>query len=245
MKVLIVDDEHLARKRLNRMFEELPDYEVVAEAESGFEAVKHVNAFQPDIVILDIRMPGMDGLEAAKQFITMENPPAVIFCTAYGEHALEAFDVEAVAYLLKPVRREDLEKSLEKAKKLNRVQLAAIEQTTSGSSTGRKHISAKTHKGLELIPVDEICYFLADHKYVTVRYNDSEVLVDDTLKELEKEFEGKFIRVHRNALVSVDFLEGLDRDSSGHYQIRLRGVENKLVVSRRHVSGVKKVMHNL
>lgn len=246
MKVLVVDDEKLARERLVRMVETLDDYAVAGVADSGEEAVRQAIKLEPDIVLLDIRMPGMDGMEAGKQLATLASPPAVIFCTAFGEHAIEAFDVNAVGYLMKPVRRETLGDALAKARQVNKVQIGTIlGDEVSPQARSRTHISAKTRRGIELIPLSEVKFFQADHKYVTVRHEGGEVLIDDTLRDLECEFGDRVVRIHRNALVMMDHLEGLERDPSGHYQVKMRGIEEKLDVSRRHVSGLRRLVQTL
>lgn len=247
MRVLVCDDEKLARDRLARLTEAVADTEVVAEAGNGREAVALAQSTRPDVVLLDIRMPDMDGIEAARHLLKLEHPPAVIFCTAYDEHALQAFKVQAVDYLLKPVSREELTAALGRVKNLTRSRLEALEQEVhaDGEPGQRRHISARTHRGIELVPVDEIRYFLADQKYVTVKHPGGEVLIDDTLKELEDEFGERFVRIHRNALVAVAWLEGMELANAGHYQVRLKGVEEKLVVSRRHVAGLRKMMARL
>lgn len=246
MKVLIVDDEKLARERLTRMINTLDHYEVVGEAANGDEAVKRTLEFEPDVVLLDVRMPGTDGMVAANKIAELDAPPAVVFCTAFGEHAVEAIDANAAGYLLKPVRREALVEALGKIGRVNKIQA----QTVSGDENAlkqnsRTHISAKTRRGIELIPLSDVRFFLADHKYVTVRHDSGEVLIDDTLRDLEDEFGDRVVRIHRNALVMTDHLEGLDRDAQGHYQVRLRGVEDKLDVSRRHVSGLRRLVQSL
>ncbi len=247
MKVLIVDDEKLARERLVRMVGTLEDYEVVGEAASGQEAILRTTELQPDIVLLDIRMPGMDGLHAGNELANLPYPPAVVYCTAFGEHAIEAFDVNAAGYLLKPVRRDALIDTLSKVGRVNRVQHMAITGDTEDDCKprARTHISAKTRRGIELIPLNEIRFFQADHKYVTVRHDKAEVLIDDTLRDLEEEFGERVVRIHRNALVMMDHLEGLERDARGHYQVRMRGVEERLDVSRRHVSGLRWLVQSL
>ena len=246
MKILIVDDEKLARDRLRRLVEDMSGYNVVAEAENGIEAVKTVQEAQPDIVLMDIRTPGMDGLEAARHLAELKTGPAVIFCTAYSEYAVDAFDAQAVGYLLKPVRREMLEEVLTKARRLNRAQLYSLrENDHQTQKVGRTHISAKTRRGLELIPVEDVRFFVADHKYVTVRHKEGELLIDDTLKELETEFGQRFVRIHRNALVSLTHIEALERAPQGQYQIRVTDVGDKLVVSRRHVAALRKLMQTL
>jgi two-component system, LytTR family, response regulator AlgR len=246
MRVLVCDDEKLARDRLIRFIEALPETEVVAEASNGREAVMRAQNSRAEVVLLDIRMPDMDGIEAARHLLKLDHPPAVIFCTAYDEHALEAFKVQAVDYLLKPVSREDLIAALGRVKGLTRQRVEAMEQEVQRDGQGqRRHISARTHRGIELVPVDEIRYFLADQKYVTVKHPGGEVLIDETLKELEDEFGERFVRIHRNALVAVAWLEGMELANAGHYQVRLRGVEERLVVSRRHVAGLRKMMGRL
>ena len=242
MKVLIVDDEKLARDRISRMLADVDGYDVVGEAGHGMEAIEQCQRAQPDVVLLDIRMPGMDGLEAARHLMQMEEPPAVVFCTAYEEHAIEAFNVQAVGYLLKPVRREDLINVLRSAKRANKAQLAALMEQ---DGDRRSHISARTRRGIELIPIDEVRFFQADQKYVTVRHGEGELLIDETLRELEDEFGERFVRVHRNALVASRYIEGLERDENGHFQIRMRGVDERVDISRRHLSSVRKYVQTL
>jgi two-component system response regulator AlgR len=224
------------------MIDGFEHHEVVGEAANGVEAVKVAASMQPEVVLMDIRMPGMDGLEAARHIVDAEEPPAIIFCTAYEEHAVEAFDLQAVGYLLKPVRKDNLEASLGKAQRVNKAQLAALAED---QPPRRTHISARTRKGIELIPVDDVRYFQADQKYVTVRHGEGEIIVDETLKELEEEFGERFVRVHRNALVAARFIVGLSRQSDGHYQIQLKDVEEAVDISRRHVSAVRRVVKNL
>ncbi|GAB1255657.1 LytR/AlgR family response regulator transcription factor [Aurantivibrio plasticivorans] len=241
MDVLVVDDEPLARDRLARMVEKLEDCHVVAQAENVEQALQAVAEHDPDVVLLDVRMPEEDGLSAAKKITTMDDPPAVIFCTAYDEYALDAFSTDAVGYLLKPVKLEDLETALQKAQKLNKVQLAALSERQAPADQ-RKHISAKTRRGVELIPLDNVRFFIADHKYVTVYHIEGETLIDDTLKDLENEFSNLFVRIHRNALVSIDAIEGMERNAQGQYKVRLKGIEEKPVVSRRHVSRLRELL---
>lgn len=248
MKVLVCDDEQLARERLTRLVADMDGYEVVGEAVNGAEAVQRLSETDADIILMDIRMPQMDGLEAAKLISQKKAPPAIIFCTAYDDHALQAFNVNAVGYLLKPVRREALAEALAKARSLNRVQLSALSDVAAANDQSHKqrtHISAKTHRGIELVPVDDIRYFLADQKYVTVRSGRGEVLIDETLKELEDEFGERFVRIHRNSLVARRFIDGLEQVGTGHYQVRLKDTDERLTVSRRHVSGLRRLLQHL
>ena len=242
MKVMIVDDEQLARDRLARMLSDVEGAEVAGQAANGILAVELCERVSPDVVLLDIRMPGMDGLEAARHMMQMEEPPAVVFCTAYEEHAIEAFNVQAVGYLLKPVRKQDLATVLANAKRTNKAQLAAL---ASDEGARRTHISARTRRGIELVPVDEVRYFQADQKYVTVRHGNGELLIDEPLRDLELEFADAFVRVHRNSIVAVRHIEGIDRDGEGGYRIRLRGIDDSIDISRRHVAAVRRFVRRL
>ncbi len=248
MNVLIVDDEPLARDRLSRLVSDLEGYRVLEpSATNGEEALTLIDSLKPDVVLLDIRMPGLDGLQVAAKLCERDTPPAVVFCTAHDEFALEAFQVSAVGYLVKPVRPENLLEALRKAERPNRVQLAAMTRPAAESGNGpRSHISARTRKGIELIPLDHVIYFIADHKYVTLRHEDGEVLLDEPLKALEDEFGYRFVRIHRNALVARDRIERLQRTPLGHFQLFLKGLNgDALIVSRRHVAGVRKMMQQL
>ena len=243
MDVLIVDDELLARQRLVRMVEKMEGFAVAAEAEGAEDAMAAIAAHDPDIVLLDIQMPGRDGLSLARDIAALEDPPAIIFCTAYDQYALDAFGTNAVGYLLKPVKAEQLLQVLEKATKLNKIQRVAAQQhPVTKKENQRSHISAKTRRGVELIPLDDVRYFLADHKYVTVFHRNGEHLLDETLKELEEEFSGRFVRIHRNSLVSIKHIEALERTSQGQYQVRLADTEMRPVISRRHVSDLKELL---
>lgn len=243
MDILIVDDEALARQRLLRMVEKIDGFCVVAEADNADDALAAITRNDPDIVLLDIRMPGRDGLSLAQDIAELEDAPAVIFCTAFDQYALDAFGTNAVGYLLKPVKAEQLLQVLEKAQKLNKIQrVAAQKNSKPKSETQRTHITAKTRRGVELIPLDDVRYFLADHKYVTVYHRAGEHLLDETLKELEEEFGARFVRVHRNSLVSVKHIEALERNAQGQYQVRLADTELRPVISRRHVSDLKELL---
>jgi two-component system response regulator AlgR len=147
-----------------------------------------------------------------------------------------------VGYLLKPVRKENLKSALGKAQRVNKAQLAALADE---QPPRRSHISARTRRGIELIPVEDVRYFQADQKYVTVRHGEGEIIIDETLRELEEEFGERFVRVHRNALVAARYIVGLDRQPEGHYRIRLKDVDETVEISRRHVAAVRKVVKNL
>jgi two-component system response regulator AlgR len=243
MKVLIVDDEKPARDRLARMVGALTAFEIVGEAGNGTEALQKAESLDPDIVLMDIRMPEMDGIQAARHLSNLSRPPAVIFTTAFADHALEAFETHAVDYLLKPVRKERLAAALEATGKPNRAQSLQNSEVLSELEL-RQHICARVRGNLVLIPIEEIFYFQADQKYVTVRHSEGEVLIEDPLKKLETEFSERFCRIHRNALVSLDKICGMQTEDDGQ-KVIFKDIEDTLEVSRRHLPGIRKIIKNL
>lgn len=253
MKILIVDDELPARVRLQRLVEELHLATHISVAANALEALRMCEQDAPDVVLLDIRMPGMTGLELAQHMQQLAVPPAIIFTTAYDEYALAAFEAHAVDYLLKPIRQERLAKAIASAKRLNRVQLQEAQQDMYANSdesetshgAQRTHISARVGTELRLVPVDQIRYFLAEDKYVTVRHADGQVLIEDSLKTLVKEFADRFIRVHRNALVALRYIAALESDNQSHCRVRIKGSDETLDVSRRHLPFVRKALKQL
>lgn len=240
MDILIVDDEFLARQRLKRMLENSEEFHLVGEADSAESAMLAIQKYDPDVVLLDIRMPGKDGLELAQDISSLDDPPAIIFCTAFDNHALDAFATNAIGYLLKPVKAEQLQQVLAKATKLNKIQREAA--LTPKSNSQRNYLNIKSRRGIERLALEDIRYFIADQKYVTVYHLGGEHLLDETLKELEEEFGTRFLRIHRNALVSVKHIEAIERNTQGQYQVRLTGCEQKPLISRRHVNTVKEFM---
>jgi two-component system response regulator AlgR len=239
MRVLIVDDEKLARDRLRELLSDIGDYTVVGEAMNGNEAVEKTMEMNPDILLMDIRMPGMDGLEAAMHLLGSENPPSVIFTTAYDQHALDAFEVNAVDYLLKPIRKDRLANALSKARKLTLKQLSEVNQARD-EIPARTHISVHMRGNIRLVPVQDIIYFLADSKYIVVKTDKEEHLIEDSLISLEKEFDEMFLRIHRNAIVATQFIKGIEKSPSGSWQVVLKDTDTKLDVSRRHTAAVRR-----
>jgi two-component system response regulator AlgR len=242
VKVLVVDDEPLARARLRRMLEAMPGPIAVREAANGREALEANAAFEPDVVLLDIRMPGMDGIEAARHLAVQERPPAVVFCTAYEEYAVQAFESRAVGYLLKPVQRERLEAALAGARVATRMQLQALAEST---REHRRHLSSRGAAGTRLVAVDEVRLLVADHKYVSAIHPGGSLLLEESLRDLEEEFGELFIRVHRNALAALAHVEGLQRLPGGESVLLLRGIEERPVVSRRHLAEVRERLRRL
>lgn len=242
MNVLIVDDEALARKRIRRMIAEIDGFDVVDEAKNGQQAIDLCKQLQPEIVLMDIRMPGIDGLEAARAITQTAQPPAIIYCTAFSDHALQAFESHAVDYLLKPVTTERLQEALSAATKSSRAQLAV--STSADDTSERQHICARVRGNLVLVAIEDIYYFHADQKYVTVCHRQGELLIEETLLSLESEFEGRFIRVHRNALVARDKIDGMVKSESSSF-ITFHDIDGQIEISRRHLPTVRKLIKAL
>ena len=238
MNVLIVDDEHLARQRLRKLLSATSEHQIIGEAETGEDALRKTQAARPDVVLMDIRMPGMDGIEAASYINRMDKPPAIIFTTAFSDHALNAFETHAIDYLLKPIKQSRLEAALDAAKRMNKAQLSQLRNDETNNS--RKKICVKSRGSLELIPLEEIIYFKADQKYVTLRTAEQEYLIEESLKTLEDEFAQQFIRIHRNALVAQQMLHGLSKNNDGHACISFNEIDDLLEVSRRHLPAIRK-----
>jgi two-component system response regulator AlgR len=237
LRTLIVDDEPPARQRLRALLGDLGDNVVVGEAASGMEALEMCARLDPDVVLMDIRMPGMDGIETARHLNALEEPPAVIFTTAHDEYALEAFETQAIGYLLKPVRREKLARALRHAARVAAPQLSRLaEQTQLGRRRGQ--VCARLGDQLRLIPVDDIYFFLADQKYVTVRHRQGSDLIDESLRALTGEFAPDFLRIHRNALVALRHVAAVERNQDGQYFVRIKECDEMLPVSRRHATEV-------
>lgn len=242
LKILIADDEPPARARLTAMVNDIGGWNVIAKASNGAETLELCQEQLPDVVLLDIRMPGMDGIEVASHLCRLATPPAVIFTTAYDEYAVKAFETHAIAYLLKPVRRERLMRALEQAAKLGRMQLAQLAESNLGLG-GRQRIPVSQAGRMFLVPVTSIHSFHADHKYVRMVYELdgrlSESLIDESLKALEQEFSADFARIHRNSLVRIASINTFERAEGGRCHITLHGSDQALPISRRHLSALK------
>lgn len=242
-KLIIVDDEEPARERLERLLEELADWDVVGSCATGTEALALVQKLEPAALLLDIRMPGMSGIETARHIATLESPPAVVFTTAYDRYAMEAFDAQAVGYLLKPVRLERLRQALEQAARLSAAKLRQVAKADTENQS-RRHMAARLGEQVRLIPLDDVVMFRADRKYVSVVQERGEDLIDESLKDLEEEFAASFVRVHRSVLVNVAYIEALEKAADKKYVVRLRGREETLPVSRRQVGDLKRYLRS-
>ena len=246
MRLLIADDEPLARARLADLLADQPGLELVGEAGTGREAVERAESLAADVVLMDIAMPVMDGLEAARHLARGERRPAVIFCTAYDEHALAAFEAAAVDYLVKPVRRERLLESLERARRGRGLGAAQAEAAgRAGSQRQRSHLAARMRGNLRLIPIEDVHYLQAEEKYVVVHHARGEDLIEESLKSLEQEFGDRFQRIHRNCLVAADEFLELRRVGDGQVQAILRHGKAPLEVSRRCLPTLREKLRHL
>ena len=237
MKCLIVEDEVLAADRLTRLISDVVPKAECFVANNGEDGLRQAEDRVPDLVLLDIRMPGMDGLKVASKLQNLSIPPAIIFCTAYEVHALQAIQRQAAAYLLKPVNRDDLLNAINVACRANRMQLPSLRKLESSP----KYISSVTHRGIETMEADIVRCFIAEEKYVLACGINRDLLITESLKNLELKFEDKMIRVHRKALVATDYLIGVRRTQHGWIAF-LDGIETQPPVSRRHLTKVRRVL---
>lgn len=237
LRALVVDDEAPARARLTALLRDLGQVEVVGEAPDAAAALARCDELRPDVVYLDVRMPGMSGLELARHLATLPEPPAVVFTTAHDEHAMEAFETQAVGYLLKPVRKEKLAAATERASRLTGTQLHGV-----AAVAPRSHLALRQRDGLRLLRIEEVICLVADQKYVTVRHAGGEALIEESLRQLEQELGRAFVRIHRNTLVNRACIEQLVRGADGHYVVHLRGLVEPLAVSRRLAADVREAL---
>lgn len=249
LKILIVDDEAPARSRLRTLLGDIADEvpnRVLGEADNGLAALAQIEQARPDVLLVDIRMPKMDGIELARHLAQLPAPPAVIFTTAYDAFAIQAFDLNAVDYLLKPVRPQRLAQALTKAKT---VRPLPAEMVQALQPDGRSHLSCHERGRLLLIPVADVVYLRADLKYVVARTQEREYLLDESLTHLEQEFAQRFIRLHRSVLVAKEAIVGFERNGADeadtHWLALVREVPEKLPVSRRQWPIVKSYARQL
>ena len=245
LRVLIVDDEAPSRRRLRELLDDCAGampLSIVGEAANGREAMDILHAVTSDLVLTDIHMPAMDGLELARHLLKLQQPPVVIFTTAFHEHALQAFDVNAIDYLMKPVRMQRLLAALQKVPRLKPLSAAKLDELSAAS---RRFLSVTERSRVVLVPIDEVIYLKAELKYITIRTAQREYLLEESLTKLEEEFGPRFIRVHRNCLVAREAIRGFERcvgdEGDAHWEVVLNGVSETLPVSRRQQYVVREI----
>jgi len=236
LKILIIDDEAPARNRLRRMISEIPAVHVAGEADTGQEALRLIPLKEPDVLLLDISMPGLDGMSLAQMLQQKGSAPAVIFCTAWSDQAVEAFECDAVDYLVKPVRAERLVLALDKARRF----LARSHSGASGIFL-RSTLGGK----VRLIPMTEVIYLSAEDKYTTVVHKKGKTVISQSLLDLENDHADILVRVHRGALVIKKRIRGLEKTSDGRHFLQLDGCDDRPQVSRRNLPAIRKLIREL
>lgn len=233
LKILIADDETPARNRMRDLLGDIEHVSVVAEAKNGKEAIDLAQTTKPDVMLLDIRMPLMDGIEAAQHAQKLEPKPYIIFTTAFDAYAIKAFDLNAIDYLLKPIRLERLQIAINKAHALKPLPIEALKPL----QKMRSHLSIHERGRVLLLPIETIIYLRAELKYITVRTSEREYLIEESLTNLEAEFGERFIRLHRNCLVAPPFIAGyekrLNQDNEAQWVALLKGINETVTISRR------------
>jgi len=235
LRILIVDDEAPARNRLRRLLVDVPATHVVGEAATGQEALNLIPVKEPDVLLLDISMPGLDGMSLAHTLQAQASSPAIIFCTAWSDQAVEAFECDAVDYLVKPVRKERLETALDKARRF------IAKGTTQTGVFLRSTLGGK----VSLLPMAEVICLLAEDKYTTVIHENGNLVINHSLKELEDEHADILIRIHRSTLVAKNRVRGLEKTASGHHSLLLEGCDERPQVSRRNLPAIRRLIREL
>jgi len=242
LSVFIVDDEAPARARLKELLADCDaqiSLQVVGEASNGQEALNKLAETHAEVVLMDIRMPQMTGIELARHLNKLEQPPVIIFTTAYDTYAVQAFEQRAIDYLLKPIRLGRLFEALTRTRDAVPIRTEVLQELM---PEARTHLSVHERGKVILVPIEEVLYLRAEMKYVTVRTTEREYLIEESLTALEREFVARFVRIHRSCLVAkaaiAGFEKGGDEGESG-WLVRLKGGAERLPVSRRQWTTVK------
>jgi two-component system, LytTR family, response regulator AlgR len=243
LAVFIVDDESPARHRIKELLSDCSaqlSLELVGEASNGRDALEQLSALHTDVVLVDIRMPQMDGIELAQHLNKLDKPPVIIFTTAYDNYAIQAFEQHAIDYLLKPIRLGRLFEALTRARLAVPVKSEVLQELT---PEPRKNLSIQERGKILLIPIEKVLFLRAELKYITVRTVEREYLAEEPLGALEKEFASRFVRIHRNCLVAKDEIESFEKvgeeGEESHWTVKLKGLEERLPISRRQQFIVK------
>ena len=243
LKALIVDDEALARSRLRTLLGEcpMPQVQVDGEASNAAQAVALLAHQAFDVALLDVHMPGADGMALARTLRNLPHPPSIVFVTAHAEHAVQAFEIEAVDYLTKPVRLSRRTLALQKVERVVQRQ-----RQEAGGAGGQEFLTIQDRGRTERVPLQDVAYLKAELKYVTVRTPARSFILDASLSELEEKYGQQFLRVHRNALVARRLVRALEKhydDEEGEgWAVRLQGVDELLAVSRRQLAAVRELL---
>lgn len=248
LRIAVTDDEAPARSRLKDLLEDVAEMlplELLVEAENGRRLLDLIVKRPVDVVLMDIRMPEMDGLETAQHLHKLDEPPHVIFTTAFDDYAISAFELHAIDYLVKPIRLRRLHDALARTRSITRVSLDVLNEV---APDARTHLSAQERGKVFLVPVSDIRYLRAELKYVTIRTADREILLEESLSRLEQEFTERFVRIHRNCLVAKEYIEAFEKEaidgSDARWVVRVRDVDETLAVSRRQQHIIRQLGKN-
>ncbi len=248
LRIAVTDDEAPARNRLRDLLEDVSEMlpvELVGEAENGRKLLELMEKRSVDVVLMDIRMPEMDGLETAQHLQKLDEPPHVIFTTAYDDYAISAFELHAIDYLVKPIRLRRLHDALARTRSITRISLDVLNEV---APDARTHLSVQKRGKVVLVPVADIRYLRAELKYVTIRTAEREILLEESLSRLEQEFADRFVRIHRNCLVAKEYIEAFEREvadrAEARWVVRIRDLEETLPVSRRQQHIVRQLGKN-
>ena len=245
LKILIADDEAPARNRMRELLGDIDNNIVIAEAKNGKQAIDLAAETQPDVLLLDIRMPVMDGIEAAQHAQKLPHKPHIIFTTAFDAYAIKAFDLNAIDYLLKPIRLERLQAAIDKARaRQPNLDTASqpLQHLQKILPKVRTHLSIHERGRILLVPIESIIYLRAELKYTTVRTVEREYLIEESLTNLETEFSAQFIRLHRNCLAASAFIAGYEKrktDDENQWFALFKGISDCVAISRRQQHLVK------
>lgn len=243
LRALVVDDEHLARLRMRTLLADCtaPRASLEAEASNAVQAMEQLQRLRMDIALVDIHMPGADGMALARSLQSLPQPPALIFVTAHAQHAVQAFELEAVDYLTKPVRLERLQAALQKAERFLQAQAGG-----QSAAESQEVLVIQERGRTERVPLQQVVYFKAELKYITVRTTTRSYILDGSLNELEEKYRGRFMRIHRNALIARRCVRALekhyDAEEGEGWAVRLHGVDELLAVSRRQLAAVRELV---
>lgn len=242
LRVFIVDDEPPARNRLHDLLRDCNEQlalDVVGEAGNGQEALDKLQETPADVVLLDIRMPQMDGIELAQHLLKLPKPPVIIFTTAYDTYAIKAFELHAIDYLLKPIRLGRLFDALTRAREAVPVRIEVLRDLL---TEPRKHLAIHERGKIHLVPIEQVLFMRAELKYITVRTAEREYLLEESLSALETEFAARFVRIHRNCLVAKEAIEGFEKggdEGESGWMVKLKNLDVLLAISRRQQHIVK------
>lgn len=243
MRIILYGHDNLATERLDRIVSEL-GHEMMVCQSTFDDTIATIKTQHPEILIVSATLVELDALCAViKQ--CLPHPPALIIVGKEEKGALHAFELGACNYLLSPVSKEDIAVALCRVTQLNAAQALSLTQKSGNQKRTRQYIAARTHRGVEMVSMSDVYYFAADQKYVKVRHKDGVVLIDETLKDLEEEFKGVMFRIHRGALVNLEYLDLLELMEGGQYRVRFRGIDESLAVSRRHLPALRDKIHHI